>query len=463
MWFEVYPEGTRVVDYLAALRFLRDRAGYDRGFVANPFADEGIGLQRTAWLCAALGDPQQRYRSVHIAGTKGKGSTAALLTSVLRAAGYRVGLYTSPHLHTLRERVQVDGQPIVAGTFGQLMAELAEADAALQRAHPEWGAATAFELVTVLAFLAFARAGVDVGVIEVGLGGRLDATNVIVPDVAAITRIGYDHMAILGSTLDAIAREKAGIVKPGRPVVSSPQAQEAAAVIEAIAAARGAPLWLGGRDWEVEGSWEDFRFRCPGLELAGLALALRGAHQVENAGVALATVPWLAERGVTVPEAAIRQGLARAQWPGRLEVLRERPLVVADGAHNRESAQRLAEAIPAIFRWAHLWLVLGVMRDKEIERIVAALAPLADALFVVEGFAPRAAPAERLLAAWQAVAPRKPYRTFPTVAAALEAALAQAEAEDLVLVTGSLAMAAGAREALGLARSDPREHEVLLG
>ncbi|MCX2728258.1 bifunctional folylpolyglutamate synthase/dihydrofolate synthase [Thermomicrobium sp. 4228-Ro] len=451
------------MDYLAALRFLRDRAGYDRGFVANPFADEGIGLARTAWLCAALGDPQQQYRSVHIAGTKGKGSTAAFLTAMLRAAGYRVGLYTSPHLHTLRERVQIDGQPIAPETFGELMAELAEVDALLQRTHPEWGAATAFELVTVLAFVAFARAGVDVGVIEVGLGGRLDATNVILPDVAAITRIGYDHMAILGSTLAAIAREKAGIIKPGRPVVSAPQEPEAAVVIEAVAREHGAPLWLGGRDWQVEGNWERFAFRAPGSELAGLRTSLRGNHQVENAGVALATLPWLAERGVPVPESAIRQGLATAHWPGRLEVLRERPLVVADGAHNRESAERLAEAIPACFRWVRLWLVLGVMRDKEIERIVAALAPFADGLFVVERFAPRAAPVERLRAAWEAIAPGKPVWAFQSVAAALEAALAQAGPDDLVLVTGSLAMAAGAREAFGLAVSDPREHEILLG
>ena len=451
------------MDYFAALRFLRDRAGYDRGFVANPFADEGTGLARTAWLCSALGDPQRRYRSVHIAGTKGKGSTAVLLASMVRAAGYRVGLYTSPHLHTLRERIQIDGRPIAPETFGALMAELAEADRALQRAHPDWGAATAFELVTVLAFAAFARGPVDLAVIEVGLGGRLDATNVILPDVAIITRIGYDHMAILGSTLAAIAREKAGIVKPGRPVVSAPQEPEAARVIEAVAQERGAPLWLGGRDWQVAGTWHRFAFRSPDRELADLALALRGAHQVENAGVALASLPWLARVGVVVPESAIRQGLATAVWPGRLELLRESPSVVVDGAHNRESAQRLAEAVRESFRWRRLWLVLGIMRDKEIERIVAALAPLADTLCAVEGFAPRAAAAERLLAAWAASAEGKPAASFSSVEAALRAALEQADPADLVLVTGSLSMVAAAREALGVAASDPRERELLLG
>nr|WP_286207399.1 folylpolyglutamate synthase/dihydrofolate synthase family protein [Thermomicrobium sp. CFH 73360] len=442
---------------------MRDRAGYDRGFVANPFADEGIGLQRTAWLCAALGHPQQHYRSVHIAGTKGKGSTAAMLAAVLRTAGYRVGLYTSPHLHTLRERVQIDSQPIAPETFGQLMAELAAVDAALQAERPAWGPATAFELVTVLAFLAFARATVDVAVIEVGLGGRLDATNVILPDVAAITRIGYDHMAILGSTLDAIAREKAGIVKPGRPVVSSPQEPDAAAVIEAVARERAAPLWLGGREWQVEGSWQDFVFRCPGLELAGLAVALCGAHQVENAGVALATLPWLAEAGIAASEEAVRLGLASVSWPGRLEVLRERPLIVVDGAHNRESAQRLAQAVCEAFRWNRLWLVLGVLRDKEIERIVGALAPLANTCFAVEGFAPRAATAERLMEAWKSLVPGGEAKAFRSVSEALAEALARAASDDLVLVTGSLGMVAAAREALGIATSDPHEQEVLFG
>lgn len=451
------------MDYLDALRYLRDRAGYDRGFVANPFADEGVGLQRTGWLCRALGDPQQRYRSVHIAGTKGKGSTAAILAAILRAAGYRVGLYTSPHLHTLRERIQIDGEPIAPETFGALMDELAAADAALRRERPEWGDATAFELVTVLAFSAFAWANVDIAVIEVGLGGRLDATNVVVPDVAAITLIGYDHMQILGSTLAAIAREKAGIIKPGRPVVSAPQAPEAAAVIESVAVERDAPLWLGGRDWRVEGPRTDFRFRAPGLVLTELVLGLRGQHQVENAGVALAATARLKESGLPVGEAALRRGLFEARWPGRLEVLRERPTVVVDGAHNRESAERLAVAMPQEFQWARLWLVLGILRDKEIERIVAALAPLAAGLFAVEGFSPRAAEGRRLLAAWETAAPGSPARLYGSVEAALAAALEAAGPDDVVLVTGSLGMAAAAREALGVAQRDPREHEVLLG
>ncbi len=449
--------------YLEALWYLRDRAGYDRGFVANPFADEGVGLQRAAWLCRALGDPQQRYRSVHIAGTKGKGSTAAILAAILRAAGYRVGLYTSPHLHTLRERIQIDGEPIAPEAFGALMDELVAADAALRRERPEWGDATAFELVTVLAFSAFARANVDIAVIEVGLGGRLDATNVVVPDVAAITLIGYDHMQILGSTLAAIAREKAGIIKPGRPVVSAPQAPEAAAVIESVAVERAAPLWLGGRDWRVEGSRTNFLFRAPGLVLTGLALEMRGQHQVENAGVALAVTAHLNELGLTVDESAVRRGLVEARWPGRLEVLRERPTVVVDGAHNRESAERLAVAMPQEFQWARLWLVLGILRDKEIERIVAALAPLAAGLFAVEGFSPRAAEGRRLLAAWETAAPGSPARLYGSVEAALAAALEAAGPDDVVLVTGSLGMAAAAREALGVAQRDSQEHEVLLG
>lgn len=476
------------MDYFDALRFLRDRAGYDRGFITNPFAEEEVGLLRTAYLCRVVGMPQQRFRSVHIAGTKGKGSTAAILATILQAAGYRVGLYSSPHLHTIRERIRTNGVPITPELFAALLAELAAADRALQREHPEWGGATAFELVTVLSFLAFARAGVDWAIIEVGLGGRLDATNVLLPDVAVITVIGYDHMQILGSTLEAIAREKAGIIKPGRPVVSAPQASEAAEVLEAVARERGAPLWLGGRDWVVTGQRTDFAFQGESLELGHLALGLRGSHQVENAGVALATVERLRAKGVDVSEEAIRQGLLEVTWPGRLEVLQERPLVVVDGAHNRESAERLARALQEEFSWSRLWLVLGVLRDKEIVRIVAALAPLAAGLFAVEGFAPRAAEGSQLLQAWEAVTrsqdrqpPRelascgavsgspaapsaeKPTSLYPSVAAALRAVLQQAGEHDLILVTGSLSMAAQAREALGKAEPDPREQEILLG
>jgi dihydrofolate synthase/folylpolyglutamate synthase len=449
------------MDYLEALRYLSERSGYDRGFVANPFEREGVGLERTAWLLRAVGSPERRYPSVHIAGTKGKGSTAACLASILDAAGYRVGLYTSPHLHTFRERIQIAGRPIDSDLFARLMAELAAANAALVAERPDWGEATAFELATALALLAFARAEVDVAVVEVGLGGRLDATNVLLPEVAAITSISYDHTQILGDTLAEIAREKAGIIKPGRPVVSAPQRPEAEAVIVRTAAERDAPLLLGGRDWAVKGTPARFSYRGPGGELRDLRLVLRGAHQVENAGVALAVVQLLGARGLPIPEPALRRGLAQVRWPGRLEVLRERPLVVVDGAHNVDSAERLAQAMREEFAWRRLVLILGIARDKDIPGIVRALAPLADEVVAVASHSPRAAAPERILAAVGEVAPGVPARAAGSVAAALDAALGRAGPEDLILVTGSLYAVAEAREALGLAQADPQERALL--
>lgn len=451
------------MDYLEALRYLSERSGYDRGFVANPFEREGIGLERTAWILRAAGNPERRYPSVHVAGTKGKGSTAACLASILGAAGYRVGLYTSPHLHTFRERIQISGQPIDPGLFAELTAELAAANAALVGEHPDWGEATAFELATALALLAFARSRVDVAVVEVGLGGRLDATNVLLPEVAAITSISYDHTQILGNTLAEIAREKGGIIKPGRPVVSAPQHPEAEAVITRTAAERGAPLLLGGRDWAVEGVPARFSFRGPGGELHGLRLALRGAHQVENAGVALAVGQLLGERGLPIPESALRRGLVEVQWPGRLEVVHERPCVVVDGSHNVDSAERLARAMREEFTWRRLTLVLGIARDKDIPGIVRALAPLADEVVAVASHSPRAARPERILAAASALQLPVAAHEAGSVAEALDAALAQAAPEDLILVTGSLYVVAEAREALGLAQADPQERALLFG
>ena len=245
------------MNYREAIGYIIDRSGYDRGFVANPFDAETVGLRRTAWLLDGLGNPERAVPAVHVAGTKGKGSTAAFLAAILRASGRRVGLYTSPHLHTFRERIQIHGAPVREASFADLTTEIAPLNARLAGEHPDWGEATAFEVATALAFLAFARAEVDVSVIEVGLGGRLDATNVLDPEVSVITSISYDHTRILGDTLAEIAAEKGGIIKPGRPVVSAPQQTEAAETLQRIARERGCELLMGGVDWHASG-----RRRC---------------------------------------------------------------------------------------------------------------------------------------------------------------------------------------------------------
>ncbi|MDI3340699.1 MAG: folylpolyglutamate synthase/dihydrofolate synthase family protein [Sphaerobacter sp.] len=450
------------MDYREAIAYIIARAGYDRGFVANPFDAETVGLQRTAWLLEALGRPEARVPALHIAGTKGKGSTAACAAAMLRAAGYRVGLYTSPHLHTFRERIQIDGAPIAPETFAALTDEVAAANRRLAAAKPDWGEATAFEVATALAFLAFARAAVDVAVVEVGLGGRLDATNVITPAVAVITPISYDHTAILGNTLAAIATEKGGIIKPGRPVVLGPQPAEARATLERLAAERGSPVYIAGRDWHARPGDAGFDLTGPWGSYRDLRLALRGRHQVENAATAVAACWLLREAGLTVSEAAVRAGLAAVHWPGRLEVVREQPLVVVDGAHNVDAVTRLAEALVEVFGPRRRTLILGIAGDKDVEAMLATLAPLASRVIATASHHPRAAAAARVAAAARAAGgPALAVEEAPDVATALRRAIEAAAPEDLICVTGSLYAVAEAREALGLAQAEDFERTLL--
>lgn len=338
------------MDYSEALRYLSERSGYDRGFVANPFEREGVGLERTAWLLRAVGNPERRYPSVHIAGTKGKGSTAACLASILAAAGYRVGLYTSPHLHTFRERIQIAGRPIDPELFAVLTAELAAANAALVGEHPDWGEATAFEFATALALLAFARAGVDVAVVEVGLGGRLDATNAVAASIAVVTGVAMDHEAILGDTLAAIAAEKAGIFKPRQRVVIGASG-EPAAVPLLVDHARAASV--------------DHITTIDDAAIASVPpVALAGAHQRRNAAVALAA---LDELNLACDRITV---LANVSHPGRYEVAGD---LILDGAHNPHGARALAATLRE--QAVRPALVIAVSSDKDARQIAEALAP----------------------------------------------------------------------------------------
>ena len=449
------------MDYRQAIAYIIERSGYDRGFVANPFDAETIGLRRTTWLLEALGNPQAKVPAVHIAGTKGKGSTGAFIASILHQSGRRVGLYTSPHLHTFRERIQLDRQPISEECFAELTAEIAPLNARLAAEQPEWGEATAFEISTALAFLAFAREKVDIAVIEVGLGGRLDATNVLDPRVSVITSISYDHMRILGDTLGQIAAEKGGIIKPGRPVVAAPQRTEARETLQRIADERGCEIFIGERDWRVSAKSSSFVADGPWGRYDDLGSALVGQHQVENAGTAIATC-WVLDRdGMAIPEAAIRAGLQTVSWVGRFEVVHSDPVVVVDGAHNVDSTERLAETLANEYAGRRLVLVLGIAGDKDVEQMVRILAPLASNVIATASHHPRAASAERIVAAVEALEPPLPgVVTAPSVADALTIALADA-ADAVVCVTGSLYVVAEAREVLGLARSDEFERELL--
>lgn len=450
------------MNYREAIRWIIERAGYEKGFVANPFAGDevaALGLQRTVTLLRGLGSPERAYPVVHVAGTKGKGSVSATVEALARAAGRRTGLYVTPHLHTFRERIQIDGVPIAEDELAALADVLVPVDRAVQASRPEIGQPTAFEVATAMALLAFRRAGVEVGVLEVGMGGRLDATNVVEPAVSVITSISYDHTAILGDTLEKIASEKGGIIKPGVPVVVGPQRPEALATLEHIAAERGAPLLRWGRDWQAEVLPSGARLAGPWGNWQAVRLALAGAHQVENAGVALMAL-WQLDPALLASEGRAREALGAVRWPGRFERVAERPDVIVDGAHNADSIARLVETTRQCLARPPI-VILGVSRDKDLESMLAALAPLAPRLIATASHNPRAADPDRIvaLATTRGIVAER----AQDVATALEMARSWAAHDDLVLVTGSLYAVAEAREALGLAETPAFERALLYG
>lgn len=402
------------------------------------------GLERIRTLLHALGDPQKELKFVHVAGTNGKGSVCAYLASVLRCAGYRVGLCTSPFLEDFRERIQVDGELIPPETLGELT-ELARPAAEAMEDHP-----TEFELITAVAMLYFRRCRCDIVVLEVGLGGALDASNVIdVPEAAVITAMGMDHAAILGPTLGDIAAAKAGIIKPGGAVVSFGGCPEADAVIRERCREQGAQLT------EVDFS----RLRVVGTGLDGtdlefapygaLHVPLVGLYQAKNAAVAVTTVEVLEKRGWEISRRALEQGLASVCWPGRLEVVRRAgPVILRDGAHNAHGMAATVESLRALFPGKKLTILMGVMADKDVEDMLKLLAPIAGQVFTVRPESPRAMPAEELAA----LVNRYGVPAVPCagVAAGLQAAAEAAGADGAVCALGSLYLVGEVRRAADL-------------
>jgi dihydrofolate synthase/folylpolyglutamate synthase len=419
--------------YLDALTYFYSYAHY------NPADASNWSLERMKGLLARLGDPHKQFPSLLIAGTKGKGSTAAIAESILRRAGYRTGLYTSPHLHSFRERIRLGGEAI---SEEQVVA-LARSLKPYFDTTPNL---TAFELITALAFVAFAEARIDVAVLEVGLGGRLDATNAVDPAVAVITSISYDHMQILGDTLTLIAREKAGIIRPGALVISACQYDEALRMIEEVCETRGARLVLVGRDWQ----WQPGEFNFEGQSFRvgeqDYWLPLMGEHQLVNAVTAMAAVAGFVDRtGLAVAPEAVKTGLTRVNWPGRLELLQQTPFLVVDSAMNGDSAEKLIQALQHHFPERPITFIFGASSDHPISDMLKALLPHAARMFTVASRHPRAAKAEWLatLAAelgYTAV-------SLPDVATTLARTLAEAAPDDLICVTGSLFLVADAREA----------------
>jgi dihydrofolate synthase/folylpolyglutamate synthase len=444
--------------YQQALRAIWERSAYDRGFVSNPFAGDAaadLGLLRTAALLERLGQPQERYGIIHVAGSKGKGSTCAFAASILHAAGYRTGLYTSPHLHTYRERIAVDGKMIAEEQFAALTRLALDATESLERERPDLGELTAFELTTAMALRHFADAGCALAVVEVGMGGTLDATNVVSPLVSVITALDFEHTRVLGNTIEEIAANKAGIIKPGRPVVVTTQAPAAERVIAGFAGAAGSWMLLAGRDWQARGPWTSFTVNGPWGAYEGLRSGLIGAHQVENAGAAIATTWLLGDDGFPVPESAARAGVAAVQWPGRVEVitLAGEPRYILDGAHTPASAAALAATVAALGDGGRTTLVLAMMADKDPATLIHALAPVTRHVIATANRSPRSLPANAIAIAAQTVG--LPSTTAPDLPRALAQARALAGPNGQVLVTGSLTTVAEAREALGLATPDP--------
>jgi dihydrofolate synthase/folylpolyglutamate synthase len=434
------------MDYQAAVEYVLSFADYER----MPRSALVFDLRRVEMLLARLGHPEQAARSVHIAGTKGKGSTAAMIASILTRAGYRTGLYTSPHLLSIRERVQIDGRLIAEEALARLVAVI-KPEVEAVNATGGLGELTTFELLTTLAFVYFRDMGVAYQVLETGLGGRLDATNVVQPEVAVITSISYDHVDVLGDTLAQIATEKAGIIKPGGTVVCSPQAPEAMAVMEKVCREREVRLVKIGSDviWKREiFSPEGQAFQLQGIKgWYHLELPLLGEHQLENATAAVAAVEVLAEHGAQVSAQDMAAGLARVRWPGRLQVLRQRPWVLVDGAHNADSARRLVGALRQYFQYDRAILIFGASSDKNIAGMVAELAPFSSGIIAVQSHHPRAVTAARLVSEFtgHGVIPQ----VAEDVAAAVELALDQARPGDLICATGSLFVVAEVMEYLG--------------
>lgn len=421
-------------------------------------APDQFDLGRMYALMERLGNPQNQYPIIHIAGTKGKGSVSAMCASILQQAGYRVGLYTSPHLWEYTERMQVNREPISPQELVNLIDEIKPHVAAIPRL-------TTFEIGTALGLWYFARQNVDAAVIEVGMGGRLDSTNIVQPVVTVITSLSYDHAEILGDTLTKIAAEKAGIIKEFTPVMLAPQQEEARQVVASIAVKRSAPLLQVGTDlhfaalahtldgqqfvlWEhtdagLTGGTSDVAAYGHGPRRE-LFIPMLGLHQIENAALAYAAIGQFRRLSLPVSDQAVEAGLATVTWPGRFELLRREPPVVVDSAHNRDSAAKLRVTLDEYFPDRPIILVFGASGDKDIAGMYAELLPRVSHLITAASYHPRAADPETLvsLAADYPV----PAQAFETLEEAMHHALLLAGDQAVVLVAGSIFVAAGAMQ-----------------
>ncbi len=437
--------------YAEALRWIYGFADLERGVGHAGREAYAAGPSRTRRLLRALGDPHHDLTCVHVAGSKGKGSVCALVASAAEAAGLRTGAYTQPHLHSFRERVAVDGRPIEPRDFANLCDRLAPQVERLSAAHSADGPYSTFELATVLALLWFAEQEVDLAVIEVGLGGRLDATRVIDPAVVGLTTIVLEHTRVLGESLEAIAGEKAGIIKPGVPVIAAAQSDEALSVFQAACRSQGAPLtiveplgWDGAT--ARRGARPLMLTRAPD-DGSSLPVGLAGPHQRRNAAVAWHICRALANHGLPIDRGAIRAGFGATEWPGRLEVVASDPLTIADGAHTPEAVAAVVKGLGEAFHVQRGPVIFGSLRDKRVPVMIDELRGYATRLLLVQPHHPRGWTPERMVRRFGLAGQVE-------IASSSDAALRQARAAcqpgEAVLATGSLAVAADVRAAAGM-------------
>ncbi|HJX03510.1 MAG TPA: folylpolyglutamate synthase/dihydrofolate synthase family protein [Dehalococcoidia bacterium] len=432
------------MDFRQAEEYLLSFTDYEK-VPGIAYTAANYDLRRMELLLEPLGQPHLSTKTVHIAGTKGKGSTAAMVSSILTAAGYRTGLYTSPHLLTIRERASINGQMISEEEFAELVTQIRPIVEKVN-GDAEFGQLTTFEILTAVVFTFFKRHGIDFQVLEVGLGGRLDATNVARGDVCIITSISLDHTAVLGDSLEKIAAEKAGIIKGGSIVVNFPQAADVMRVIRETCKRQKAILVQVGEDITWMRSWGDISVQW--LMVKGqyddynIGLPLLGDFQMENAAAAVAVAEALIGMGLILPKEQIEAGLNRVSWPGRLQVIAQNPCIILDGAHNAYSMRQLILSIRKYFNFVRCIVIFGSSLDKDIRGMAAELADFTRDVIITSSTHPRAAAKGDIIAAFETHGVS--VREAGTVDDAVSAALDQANKDDLILVTGSLFIVAEA-------------------
>ncbi|MGD9037880.1 MAG: folylpolyglutamate synthase/dihydrofolate synthase family protein [Syntrophobacterales bacterium] len=433
------------MNYSQAEEYLNTFTNYEQ-IPGMTYAGAGYSLEHLEELLRRMANPQLAARTIHIAGTKGKGSVAAMIAQVLSGSGYRTGLYTSPHFHTLRERISIDGSLVSETEFATAMGEIKPFIQSMKQ-DTSFRQLTYFEALTALAFACFQNKRVDFQVLEVGLGGRLDATNVVAdPAVCVITPISLDHTQILGNTLEEIAREKAGIIKSGCWAVISPQPPEAALVITETCLGKDAKVVQVGKDvtWRKMGG--DLQHQS--LAIDGrtgnyqVTIPLLGDFQLENAATSVAALEILSSDGFDISPANIAHGLAQVRWLGRFQILQQQPTVVVDGAHNVASMKRLVDNVKAYFRGKRVLLVFGTSCDKDIPGMIDELIPLSPQVILAQASHSRAAPPAALAAEFTKRGIEPEIRT--TITEAISRALSLASGTDVVCVTGSLFVVAEA-------------------